>query len=310
MTGRANAGRAFATILALALASASWSPSGSAMTARAEETTKKGTGVGVVGNVLPGDSREPVIIEADDGIEWRQKEKVYVARGNARAIRGDVTVQADTLTAHYRENEKGKTDVWKVVAQGNVVITSKNQRITGDRGVYNVDNGVFLLTGKALKLETPDETVTARDKLEYRIHERTALVVGNAVALRDDKKIKADRFVAQFKEDATGKLSLDQVRATGNVVIVTANEIARADRGVYNATTGIATLTGSVRLTRGDNQMNGARAEIDFNTGVSRLLADPAGGGRVRGLFMPGRDGGKLDLKVPGRMPGAPGKKK
>jgi lipopolysaccharide export system protein LptA len=248
---------------------------------------------------LPANSKEPITIEADQGIEWRKKQKVYIARGNARAARGDVAVQADTLTAHYRETDDGKTDVWMVVADGHVLISTKDQRIEGDRGIYNVETGVFVLTGETIKMQTPNETVTAREKLEYDSKKRIARVVGDATAIREDKKIKADRFVAQFFEDESGELNLEFVRAVGNVVIETAGEIARADRGVYNASTEIATLTGSVKLTRGENQLNGDRAEVDLKNGVSRLLANTSGGGRVRGLFVPGNNDGGPGIQLP-----------
>ncbi len=156
-----------------------------------------------------------------------------------------------------------------------------------------------MATPEKIKMQTPNETVTAREKLEYDSKKRVARVVGDATAIREDKKIKADRFVAQFFEDESGELSLEFVRAVGNVVIETAGEIARADRGVYNASTEIATLTGSVKLTRGENQLNGDRAEVDLKNGVSRLLANTSGGGRVRGLFVPGNNDGGPDIRLP-----------
>ncbi|MNC94045.1 hypothetical protein D3C83_108050 [compost metagenome] len=67
-----------------------------------------------------------------------------------------------------------------------------------------------------------------------------------------------------------------------------------------------------MRLTRGDNQLNGDRAEVNMKSGVSRLLADAgapaannaAPGRRVRVLIIPGQnpDSGKgpLDIPVPG----------
>ena len=45
----------------------------------------------------------PIAVTASDGIEWRQNEQEVIARGNARAVRGDVTVTADRLIAHYRK---------------------------------------------------------------------------------------------------------------------------------------------------------------------------------------------------------------
>ena len=60
---------------------------------------------------LPGQSKDkPIEINADEGIEWSQKQKVYGARGNARASQGRVTVSANTLTAHYREKNDQSTD--------------------------------------------------------------------------------------------------------------------------------------------------------------------------------------------------------
>src|SRR5690606_28396371 len=112
-------------------------------------------------------SKEPVTIEAEDGIEWHQRDKTYLARGNARAMRGDVTVRAETLTAHYREVTEGNTEIYKVVADGGVLITTPRERITGDTGVYDVERAVFRLTGKSLLIDTPEEKVSARDRIEY-----------------------------------------------------------------------------------------------------------------------------------------------
>ena len=268
-----------------------------------------------VGLENTSNSKEPVTIEADDGIEWHQKERIYLARGNARAIRGDVTVHAETLTAHYREVGNGKTEIYQVVADGGVVITTAREKITGDTGVYDVDRGVFRLTGKSLLIETPEEKVSARDKIEYFSQEKKAVLVGDATVLKDNRKVRADTMTARFAADPKGKMALSRADIVGNVVITTPTEVARAERGVYNANSGIATLTGGVKLTRGDNQLNGEFAEVNLKSGVSRLLASPdgtaSGTGRVRGVFMPrsaeegGGDGGAL---IPGLPNGQGGK--
>ena len=90
------------------------------------------------------------------------------------------------------------------------------------------------------------------------------------------------------KRDAVpGRTTTWTVEADGNVVITTPEEVARGREGVYNADKGTATLTGDVRITRGENQLNGERAVVNLNTGVSRLLP-AAKGERVKGLFTPG----------------------
>ncbi|HEX7007295.1 MAG TPA: LptA/OstA family protein, partial [Alphaproteobacteria bacterium] len=128
-----------------------------------------------------------------------------------------------------------------------------------------------------------------------------------------DRTVRADTMTARFAEDSQGKMALSRADIVGNVVITTPTEVARAERGVYDAGSGIATLSGGVKLTRGDNQLNGAFAEVNLKSGVSRLLASPSGsapGSRVRGIFVPrsGEDGVDGDALVPGLPNGPAGK--
>ena len=85
-----------------------------------------------------------------------------------------------------------------------------------------------------------------------------------------------------MKDGKDGKAELRRVEAQGRVIITTKSEVIRADRGDYNSETRLATLTGNVKLTRGDNQLNGQKAIVNLNTGVSRMV------GRVSVLLVPG----------------------
>ena len=233
---------------------------------------------------LPGQSRNtPLEINADEGIEWQQKTQAYIARGNARAAQGDVAVHADTLTAYYREKQGGGTTIWRIDAENRVRIVSPTQRAFGDKGIYDVDNGILVLTGN-VRMETDTDRITARDSLEYWEKRNLAVARGNAVAERGENKLRADVLTAHFVKDATGKSRVKQVDAFDNIVITTPDEIVRSDRAVYDVETGIARLTGSVKITRGPNQLNGEYAEVNLNTGVSRLFGR---GGGVRGIFTP-----------------------
>src|SRR5713226_6780439 len=73
----------------------------------------------------PNDN-QPIQIQADSGIEWQQDAHLYIARGNAVAIRGPGEIHADTLIAHYREvkggNTGGNTEVYRVEAEGHVTL--------------------------------------------------------------------------------------------------------------------------------------------------------------------------------------------
>lgn len=253
-------------------------------------------------------SREPIEIVARDGIEWNREAQQYIARGDARATQAGTTVEADTLTAYYREGKTSRTEIFRYQADGNVRIYTPTHRAVGDRAIYDTDTGVLVLTGKNLKLTTPGEVITARDALEYWDPRQIAVARGDAmVTTQDGRRLKADLLTAHFAErgaDAPRQGSrgaaassgaqddsrrLDRVEAFGDVHVSTETEIVVGDRGVYNARTGIAVLAGNVKITRGQNQLNGDYAEVNTNTGVSRLLSQPdqAGDSRVRGLFVP-----------------------
>lgn len=239
---------------------------------------------------------EPLEINAEQGIEWRRNEQLYIARGNASVTRGEVTVYADVITAHYKEGAEGKSEIDRIDIEGNVRIVSPTETVYGDRGAYDVINGVMVLVGDNLRLEGEKDIITARDSLEYWEYKHIAVARGAAQAVREDKRILADVLTAHFEEregaGESGNLELTRIDAYGNVRISTAGEFARGDRGVYYVDREFATLTGAVKITREDNQLNGEYAEINMKTGVSRLLAGPPGTKstvRVRGLFVPKR---------------------
>ncbi|UKV14427.1 hypothetical protein L6172_20650 [Thalassospiraceae bacterium SW-3-3] len=119
-----------------------------------------------------------------------------------------------------------------------------------------------------------------------------AVARGNAVAISDDRTLRGDVLTARFEVGKNGENELSRIDGNGNVTIRTPTDFVVGNQGVYDAKTGIATLVGSVKITRGENQLNGDRAVVDLNTGVSRLTANGNGDGksRVRGLLVPEKD--------------------
>lgn len=226
---------------------------------------------------------KPVEIEADNGIEWQRDAKAYVARGNARARRDGFEIRADTLTAFYRDGEDGAGQrIYRIDADGAVRIQSGDEKAFGDKGVYHIDESVFVLVGGNLRLETATAVITARDTLEYWDQRRLVVARGDAIVIGKEGRLRADILTAHI--GAGDKPGLEQIDAFGNVLVSTGTEIARGDEGVYNPRTGIARLCGNVRITRGNNQLNGECADINLFTGNSRLT-----GGRVRGIFTPAK---------------------
>ena len=240
-----------------------------------------------------GDGGGAIEVFADDGIEWEQDAKRFIARGNARASRGDVTTSADILTAYYRETGTGGTDIHRLEAVGDVRIKSTNDTAYGDAGYYDVDRALLVLTGRNLRLEAGADVITARDSLEYWGGEVNAAVArGAAKAVSQGKTLEAAVLTAFFSE-LDGKNELTEVKAEGGVTVRTADEVVKADTGLYDVRKGVVDLVGNVRITRGKNQLNGARGRVDLNTGKSRLFggAQAGSGTRVKGMLVPKKAG-------------------
>ncbi len=135
----------------------------------------------------------------------------------ARAVRGDVTIDADQLIGFLRkkapdpnappppqgdskaDNGKGDGDgamggsmeLYRMEAIGHVHIYTSTDQAWGDKALYDIDQAVLVMTGKALKLTTPQDVMTARDVMEYHANTRMSVGRGDAtVTTNDGKRIK------------------------------------------------------------------------------------------------------------------------
>ncbi len=234
----------------------------------------------------------PIVIEAEEGIEWRRDEQVYIARGNAMVARGDIAVHADVLKAYYRGDGSSASEIYRVEATGNVRMVSPGETVYGEYAVYDVERKVLVVTGGNLKVETDSEIVTAKDSLEYWQEQMVVVARGAAQVVQPDhgRNVRAETLTGFFRENEDGEVALFQVEAAGNVRIERGQEVARAAKAVYNLDTEIATLSGGVKITQGQNQLNGEYAEFNLRTGISRLLGSGTDDGRVQTLIVPGTD--------------------
>lgn len=256
-------------------------------------------------------SGQPIEITATKTVEWLRNNKQYVARENVVVTQGTMSISTDLLTADYHETAQSSTDIWQLTAEGNVQIKDTNNTAYGDKGVYDVPSGVATLTGSNLKLVSPDQTVTARDKMEYHSNERMAKAIGNAKVVRAQDTLTADVITAYFKDNnaapaptpttapattevkpAANTGNLDHIEADGKVVIITPTEKLYGNKGTYQASTNTAQLIGNVKIERGENVLEGERAEVNLTTNISKMFSSNKPGGRVRGVFFPGAEKG------------------
>ena len=268
-----------------------------------------------------------ITVTARGGFDWDQKAQKVTAYGDAQAVRGNVTVTADRLVAYYRKKpgatpvaakggvkpggaiDTGANEIYRLEAFGHVHIFTATDQAWGDHAVYDIDQAVLVLTGRALRLTTPTDFLTARDEMEYWSKTRMSVGRGDAmVTSKDGRRLRADVLVGYSEPPNANKPApkttskpasspdamatsgkLRKVDAFGDVVVRTSTETVTGDRGVYVPASGIARIVGNVHITRGQNQLNGAAAIVNMHTGLATMTEAP--GARVRGLIVPGDSG-------------------
>jgi len=228
------------------------------------------------------------------------------------------------------------TEIYRLRAEGNVQIFTATDHAQGDVAVYDIDQAVLVMTGHDLRLTTPNDLLTARDTLEYWPQKHMAVARGNAVVVtKDARRVAADVLVAYTtdtaaqgaaagaaktpvklaagttppgsgsRDDLASSGKLEKVEAFGHVSVRTPTDTATGERAVYVPDSGIARLADNVRITRGQNQLNGQEAEVDMKTGIARLLRGNTE--RVSGLVVPNdatnRDVGNLTQPPGAGMP-------
>ncbi len=286
-------------------------------------------------NLGTSKSGTPVEVYADDGIELVQNERKVVAHRNARAVRGDVTVYADTLIAYYRnkaagpgaagkaapppptpgktdanpmDSQGGSSEIWRIEAIGHVIVKSSTDTAYGDHGDYNIDDDKVVLTGQNLRLITTSDVITARDSLEYWNQKQQGVARGNAKAVHLDKTVTADVLTADFAKNAQGAMEIEKAHADGHVVLTTPTETVTGNHSDYDVAKGMVYVTGNVQLTRDKNTLNGQYATVDLNSGISNLYPTlpgaKSGHQRVKGYFVPQHK--NKDTKDPSAAGGKP----
>jgi lipopolysaccharide export system protein LptA len=231
---------------------------------------------------------QPIEVSAGQALEWKQKDLQYIARGDVVITQGKTTVKADTVIADYREGANSKTEIWRLTATDNVIIFDTENTITGAQGVYLIDGGIATVTGQNLKLTTPEQVITANEKMTYAADKGTATAIGNAKVVQGNDTLTSARLNVFFKKDDEGKNALQKIDAVGRVKIVTPDETLTGDSGTYNAGNDTATVQGNVKIMRGPNTLEGTRANVNLTTKVSKIFGNEKTGGRVKGIFFPG----------------------
>jgi lipopolysaccharide export system protein LptA len=122
-------------------------------------------------NALQGFSTnrdKPVKIDAAT-LEVRDKEKVATFSGDVHVVQGDTDMRCKVLVVYYEESAAkaggpktadpgpaGSSQIRRMEARGNVVVTQKEQTATGDRGDFDMRTNTVTLSGKVVVTKGQD----------------------------------------------------------------------------------------------------------------------------------------------------------
>jgi lipopolysaccharide export system protein LptA len=153
-----------------------------------------------------------------------------------------------------------------------------------------------------------------------------ATFYGNVQVVQGDTTMKCQTLVVFYgAEDGAGKIAagnepaaakppatnqpaplipqsaqdIRRIEARGNVTVVTKDQNASGDVGVYDLKAKTITLTGNVVVTQGKNVLHGDRVVVDTTTGNAHFESNAATAqNRVRALILPskGANGGSTNV--------------
>jgi lipopolysaccharide export system protein LptA len=124
---------------------------------------------------------QPVKIEAAR-LEVRDKDKVATFTGNVKVVQGDTTMHCKVLVVFYEKKDEaqgaqassqassqagapmpaaapgpaGSSQISRLEAKGNVVVTQKDQTATGDTGLFDMKSNTVTMTGNVLVSQGPN----------------------------------------------------------------------------------------------------------------------------------------------------------
>ena len=109
----------------------------------------------------------PDTITANQQMEYWERQKMAIARGNAIAIHKGKTLRADVLKALLRKNKTGRSEVYIIEAFNKVLIFSGKDKLGSDSAIYQLDSGIATLKGNVSIVR--EDTILKGDLAEINL---------------------------------------------------------------------------------------------------------------------------------------------
>ena len=220
-------------------------------------------------------------VEADNSIEYFEKQKTYVASGNAKASKGNFSINAQKIIAFI--DKTNKSNIVHIEATGNVVVINKNKIAKSDYARYNFIRKLIILKGNNQSIETKKFRLQSKDFISFDDINKIAKSEGNVkLFLSDSISISSSKINANFDKINN---NLVTAFANGNVKIKTKSETITCNSAKYNKKTNIISLKGNVIIKKGKSVLTGDKGYMNLNTRKSKI--ESSKNKRVKGTFSP-----------------------
>jgi len=160
--------------------------------------------------------------------------------------------------------------------------------------------------------------------LEVRDKNKMATFSGNVQVVQGDTTMKCQSLVVFYGPEGAGvgkpvasaaqpaggtqpvmnlpqgAQSIRRIEARGGVTVVTRDQSASGELGIYDLKSKTITLTGNVVVSQGKNVLHGDRVVVDMVTGNAKVESGATAQNRVRALILPGKgtNGSPIDTMV------------
>lgn len=223
-------------------------------------------------------------IHADKYVECRDDENVCIAEGKAWVKNGEVTIWADQLKIYFKNQGKNRQLI-ALEAIGNAKLHNQSGTVLGDHIWYWDHTKTLEATGKNVSLRTESFQLTACKSIRYSHLTHQGKAVGKVYFKQGNSYIRADNLLAFFEPKTKNSclnvdekslsiknesLTLKSVQCEGNVSVFRDDQMACADRGVYDEKLQQVHLWGNVSIMQGKNFAKGN--EAIFYTAQKRVV--------------------------------------
>lgn len=226
------------------------------------------------------ENKENIYVTSENGLIIQQTDQTITALKNVDVYQDKNHLETQTLILNYAKNEAGKTQLSRLTAIENVILTTPKNRATANQlTVYR----------NPTEIQTVLKQLPVGSEVEKSAAPAQVIVLeGNAKLKEGENIIRANKIYALYDETES---NLVQAVAVGTMSATNGRQRIQGNYGIYTPNTKIVRVYEKVSLHEKESVLKGEYATLNLKTGISSLSAPKTGtkssGGRVKGQIIP-----------------------